>query len=59
MLDIYQIMPDSWTITLKQNVRFQGGLWFEKIKLDQFQNGRLSAIINFNMPDIWQIELDR
>ena len=43
---------DSYTITIKQIVRFQEGMHFEKIQLDQFQNGRLSAIIHFDRPDI-------
>ena len=30
----------------------------EKFQLDQIQNGRLSAIILFNMRDIWEIVLD-
>ena len=33
---------------------FQGRICPEKFQVDQIQNGRLSAIINFNMPDIWQ-----
>ena len=34
---------------IKQNVRFQGGISPEKC---QIQNGRLEAIIDFNMGDI-------
>ena len=41
-------------ITIKYNVRFQVGLRSEKFQLDQIQNARLSAIINFNMPDTVQ-----
>ena len=52
MPDIWQNVPDSLTITIKQNVRFQVGICSEKFQLDQIKNGRLSAIINFNMPDI-------
>ena len=44
---------DSYTITIKQIVRFQGRMHFEKIQLDQVQNGRQSAIIHFYMADIW------
>ena len=54
MPDIWQTVPYSWTITTKQNVRFQVGICSENFQLDQIQNGRLSAVINFNMPDIWQ-----
>ena len=39
---------------MKQNVRFQVGICTEKFQLYQIQNDRLSAIINFNMPDIPQ-----
>ena len=31
-----------------------GGEMLQKIQLDEIQNGRLSATIIFNMPDIWQ-----
>ena len=44
-----QGMPDSQTITMKQNVRFQKGISPEKCQLDQIQNGKLEAIIDFNM----------
>ena len=38
---------------MKQNSRFQERMHFEKIRLEQIQNGRLSAIIHFHMADIW------
>ena len=41
-------MPNSYTININQNVRFQSG----KYMSDQIQNGRPSVTINFNMPDI-------
>ena len=41
---------DSYTITIKQIVRFQGRL---QIQLDQVQNGRQLAIIHFHMAVIW------
>ena len=44
---------DSYTITIKQIVRFQGRMHFEKIQLDQALNGRQLAIIHFHMADIW------
>ena len=43
---------ESYTITIKQIVRFQERMDFEKIQLDQIQNGRLSAIIHLDRPDI-------
>ena len=33
-------------------VRFHERIGFEKLQLDQIQNGRLSAIIHLDMPDI-------
>ena len=44
---------DIHTITIKQIVRFQERLHFEKIQLDQVKNGRQSAIIHFHMAVIW------
>ena len=41
-------------MTIKQNVRIQVGICSENFHLDQIQNGRLSDIINFNMPDTGQ-----
>ena len=43
---------DSYTITIKQIVSFQERMHFEKFQLDQIQNGRLSAIIHLDRPDI-------
>ena len=34
---------DSYTITIKQILRFQERMHFEKIQFDQVQNGRLLA----------------
>ena len=42
----------SCTITIKQIVRFQETMHFEKFQLDQMQNGRVSAIIHLDRPDI-------
>ena len=42
-----------YTITIKQIVRFQERMHFEKIQLVQVQNGRQSAIIHFHMAVIW------
>ena len=44
---------DSYTITMKQIVRFQERMHFEKIQLVQLQKGRQSAIIHFHMANIW------
>ena len=42
--NIMKTTEDSYTITIKQIVRFQERMHFEKIQLDQIQNGRLSAL---------------
>ena len=44
---------DIYTITIKQIVRLQEWMHFEKIQLVQVQNGRQSAIIHFHMTVIW------
>ena len=44
---------DSYTITIKQIVRFQERMHFEEIQLDQIQNGLQSDIIHFHMAVIW------
>ena len=44
---------DIYTITIKQIVRLQERMHFEKIQLVQVQNGRQSAIIHFHMAVIW------
>ena len=43
---------DSYTITIKQIVRFQERMHLEKFEVDKIQNGRLSAIIHLDRPDI-------
>ena len=43
---------DSYTITIKQIVRFQEMMHLEKIQVDKIKNGRLSAIIHLDRPDI-------
>ena len=43
---------DSYTITIKQIVRFQERMRLEKFEVDKIQNGRLSAIIHLDRPDI-------
>ena len=44
--NIIKTAQDSYTITIKQIVRFQERMHFEKFQHDQVQNGRLSAIIH-------------
>ena len=51
-LILWNIM-NIYTITIKQIVRFQERILFEKIQLVQVQNGRQSAIIHFHMAVIW------
>ena len=43
---------DSYTITIKQIVRFQEGMHLKTIQLEQIQNRRVSAIIHLARPDI-------
>ena len=43
---------NSYTIAIKQIVRFQERMHFDKFHLDQIQNGRLSAIIHLDRSDI-------
>ena len=42
---------DSYTITIKQIVRFQERMHLEKNQLRQVQNGLLLAIIHLDRPD--------
>ena len=42
---------DSYTITIKQIVRFQERMHLEKFQIDKIKNGRLSAIIHVDRPD--------
>ena len=51
--NIMKTAQDIYTITIKQIVRFQERMHFEKIQLVQVQNGRQSAIIHFHMAVIW------
>ena len=43
---------DSYTITIIQIVRFQERMHLEKFQVDKIKNGRLSAIIHLDRPDI-------
>ena len=51
--NIIKTAQDIYTITIKQIVRFQERMYFEKNQLEQVQNGRQLAIINFYMAVIW------
>ena len=37
MPDVLQTVPDSQTITIKPNMRFQVGICTEQVQLDQIQ----------------------
>ena len=50
--NIMKTAQDSYTITIKQIVRFQESMHFEKNQLDQVQNDRLLAIVYLDRPDI-------
>ena len=56
--NIMKTAQDIYTITIKQIVRFQERMHFEKNQLVKVQNGRQSAIIHFHMADIWSTGLD-
>ena len=51
--NIMKTAQDIYPITIKQIVRLQERMHFEKIQLVQVQNGRQSAIIHFHMAVIW------
>ena len=51
--NIMKTAQDIYTITIKQIVRLQERMHFEKIQLVQVQNGRQSAIIHLHMAVIW------
>ena len=51
--NIMKTAQDIYTITIRQIVRLQERMHFEKIELVQGQNGRQSAIIHFHMAVIW------
>ena len=50
---------DSYTITIKQIVRFQERMHLQKFRVDKIKNGRLSAIIYLDMPDIAEYHENR
>ena len=48
------ICPEKNSTGIKQNVRLQGGICTKTFQLDKIKNGRLAAIIDFNMRNIWK-----
>ena len=50
---------DSYTITIKQFVRFQKRMHLEKFQDDKIKNCRLSAIIHLDRPDIAEYHENR
>ena len=50
--NIMKTAQDSYTITIKQIVRFQERMHLEKFHIDEIKNCRLSAIIHLDRPDI-------
>ena len=50
---------DSYTITIKQIVRFQERMHLEKFQVDKIKNGRLSATIHLDRPDIAEYHENR
>ena len=57
--NIMKTAQDSYTITIKQIVRFQEKMHLEKFQVDKKQNGRLSAIIHLDSPDIAEYHENR
>ena len=51
--NIMKTAQDFYTITIKQIVRLQERMYFEKNHFVKVQNGRQSAIIHFHMAVIW------
>ena len=57
--NIMKTAQDSYTITIKQIVRFQERMHLEKFQVDKIQNGRLSAIIHPDRPHIAEYHENR
>ena len=51
--NIMKTAQDIYTITIKQIVRLQERMYFEKNHFVKVQNGRQSAFIHFHMAVIW------
>ena len=56
--NIMKTAQDSCTITM-QIVRFQERMHLEKFQVDKIKNGRLSAIIHLDRPDIAEYHENR
>ena len=50
---------NSYTITIKQIVRLHKKINLEKFQVNKIQNGRLSAIIHLDRPDIAEYHENR
>ena len=50
---------DSYTITIKLIARFQERMPLENFQVDEIKNGRLSAIIHLDRPDIAEYHENR
>ena len=50
--NIMKTAQDSYTITIKQIIRLQERMHLEKCQVDTNQNGRPSALIHLDRPDI-------
>ena len=58
IVEYHENRSDIYTITIKQIVRLQERMYFEKNHFSIVQNGRQSAIIHFHMAVIWKTVLD-
>ena len=57
--NIMKTARNSYTITIKQIVRFQERMHIEKYQFDKIQNDRPSAIIHLDRPDIAEYHENR
>ena len=57
--NIMKTAQDSYTITIKQIVTFRKRMPFKKFQVDKIKNGRLSAIIHLDSPDIAEYHENR
>ena len=57
--NIMKTAQDSYTINIKNNVRFQERMHLEKFQVDKIQNCRLSAITHLHRPDIVEYHENR
>ena len=57
--NITKTAQDSYTINIKQIVRFQEMMHLEKFQVDKIQIGRLSTIIYLDRPDIAEYHENR